>query len=146
MIKPGLFAVLSPIVAGLFFKHLVTLLGHELLGAKVDLFNLSVFILTLCFGRPLAFWWPFTWITQGEAWNNSNKYVKSWVIGGKGSNLHKAAICGDTVGDPFKDTAGSSIHILIKILSTITIVIAPIFIEWYYFNSKVIINYYIFFL
>ena len=55
MIKPGLFVVLSPIVAGLFFKHLVTLLGHELLGAKVDLFNLSVFILTLCFGRPLAF-------------------------------------------------------------------------------------------
>jgi len=65
----------------------------------------------------------------GGAWDNAKKYVESGAMGGKGTEIHKAAICGDTVGDPFKDTAGPSIHILIKLLSTITLVLAPIFIE-----------------
>lgn len=66
----------------------------------------------------------------GGAWDNSKKYIESGAMGGKGTDIHKAAICGDTVGDPFKDTAGPSIHILIKLLSTITLVLAPIFIDW----------------
>ena len=65
----------------------------------------------------------------GGAWDNAKKYIESGAIGGKGTDIHKAAVCGDTVGDPFKDTAGPSIHILIKLLSTITLVLAPIFID-----------------
>lgn len=65
----------------------------------------------------------------GGAWDNSKKYIESGAMGGKGTDIHKAAIVGDTVGDPFKDTAGPSIHILIKLLSTITLVLAPIFIN-----------------
>ena len=67
----------------------------------------------------------------GGAWDNSKKYIESGAMGGKGTDVHKAAIVGDTVGDPFKDTAGPSIHILIKLLSTITLVLAPIFINWF---------------
>ena len=65
----------------------------------------------------------------GGAWDNSKKYIESGAMGGKGTDIHKAAIVGDTVVDPFKDTAGPSIHILIKLLSTITLVLAPIFIN-----------------
>jgi Na+/H+-translocating membrane pyrophosphatase len=64
----------------------------------------------------------------GGAWDNAKKYIESGHCGGKGSNTHKAAVIGDTVGDPCKDTAGPSIHILIKLVSTITLVLAPIFI------------------
>ena len=65
----------------------------------------------------------------GGAWDNAKKYVESGACGGKNSETHKATVVGDTVGDPFKDTAGPSIHILIKLLSTITLVLAPMFIE-----------------
>jgi Na+/H+-translocating membrane pyrophosphatase len=65
----------------------------------------------------------------GGAWDNAKKYIESGACGGKGSDTHKAAVVGDTVGDPFKDTAGPSIHILIKLLSTIALVLVPIFIE-----------------
>ena len=65
----------------------------------------------------------------GGAWDNCKKYIEQGACGGKGTDIHKAAVVGDTVGDPFKDTAGPSIHILIKLLSTITLVLAPIFIE-----------------
>ena len=64
----------------------------------------------------------------GGAWDNAKKYVESGAEGGRGSQTHKAAVCGDTVGDPCKDTAGPSIHILIKLLSTITLVLTPLFI------------------
>jgi K(+)-stimulated pyrophosphate-energized sodium pump len=64
----------------------------------------------------------------GGAWDNAKKYVESGADGGKGSDTHKAAVVGDTVGDPFKDTAGPSLHVLIKLLSTITLVMAPLFI------------------
>jgi K(+)-stimulated pyrophosphate-energized sodium pump len=64
----------------------------------------------------------------GGAWDNAKKYVETGKLGGKGSNVHKATVVGDTVGDPFKDTAGPSLHVLIKLLSTITLVAAPLFI------------------
>jgi K(+)-stimulated pyrophosphate-energized sodium pump len=63
----------------------------------------------------------------GGAWDNAKKYIETGVYGGKGSEAHKAAVVGDTIGDPFKDTAGPSLHVLIKLLSTITLVFAPFF-------------------
>jgi K(+)-stimulated pyrophosphate-energized sodium pump len=65
---------------------------------------------------------------SGGTWDNAKKYIESGVYGGKGSETHKAAVVGDTVGDPFKDTAGPSLHVLIKLLSPITLVMAPLFI------------------
>ena len=64
----------------------------------------------------------------GGAWDNAKKYVEKGHYGGKGSSAHKAAVVGDTVGDPFKDTAGPSLHVLIKLLSTVTLVLAPLFV------------------
>ena len=63
---------------------------------------------------------------SGGAWDNAKKYIESGEYGGKGSSNHKAAVVGDTVGDPFKDTSGPSINILIKLLSVVSIVLAPL--------------------
>ena len=63
----------------------------------------------------------------GGAWDNAKKFIETGQYGGKRSDAHKAAVVGDTVGDPFKDTAGPSLHVLIKLLATITLVLAPLF-------------------
>jgi K(+)-stimulated pyrophosphate-energized sodium pump len=63
----------------------------------------------------------------GGAWDNAKKWIETGKFGGKNSEAHKAAVVGDTVGDPFKDTAGPSLHVLIKLLATITLVLAPLF-------------------
>jgi len=64
----------------------------------------------------------------GGAWDNAKKFIETGQLGGKKSEAHKASVVGDTVGDPFKDTAGPSLHVLIKLLATITLVLAPLFV------------------
>jgi Na+/H+-translocating membrane pyrophosphatase len=120
MIKPGLLSVLSPIAVGIIFRIIGSYRDRPLLGAEVLagylMFSTSTGILMALFFN-----------NGGGAWDNAKKYIETGEHGGKGSEAHKAAVTGDTVGDPCKDTAGPSIHILIKLLSTITLVLVPLF-------------------
>uniref|UniRef100_A0ACD5ZCG2 Uncharacterized protein n=1 Tax=Avena sativa TaxID=4498 RepID=A0ACD5ZCG2_AVESA len=120
MIKPGALAILSPMAVGIIFRILGHATGQPLLGAKVVA---SMLMFATVTGILMALFLN----TSGGAWDNAKKYIETGALGGKGSEAHKAAITGDTVGDPFKDTAGPSIHVLIKMLATITLVMAPIF-------------------
>lgn len=120
MIKPGALAVISPIVIGVSFKILGHYTDQPLLGAKAVA---SMLMFATVSGILMALFLN----TSGGAWDNAKKYIESGALGGKGSDAHKAAITGDTVGDPFKDTAGPSLHVLIKMLATITLVMAPMF-------------------
>lgn len=120
MIKPGALAVASPIVVGLVFRLLGYYTGQTLLGAKVVA---AMLMFATVSGILMALFLN----TAGGAWDNAKKYIETGALGGKGSECHKAAVTGDTVGDPFKDTAGPSIHVLIKMLATITLVMAPVF-------------------
>ncbi|CAI8601505.1 unnamed protein product [Vicia faba] len=120
MIKPGALAIISPIVVGFLFRILGYYTGQPLLGAKV----VAAFLM---FATVSGILMALFLNTSGGAWDNAKKYIETGALGGKGSDAHKAAITGDTVGDPFKDTAGPSLHVLIKMLSTITLVMAPIF-------------------
>ncbi len=103
MVKPSLLAIIVPIVTGLILgvEGVVGLLG----GVSVTGFAVAVFM-----------------SNAGGAWDNAKKYIESGHHGGKGSECHKAAVIGDTVGDPFKDTAGPALNILIKLVSTVSIV------------------------
>ena len=121
MIKPGLLALFSPIVVGLVFRVIGAYTNRDLLGAEV----LAGFLMfSTCTGILMALFFN----NAGGAWDNAKKYVELGKFGGKGSDTHKAAVTGDTVGDPCKDTAGPSIHILIKLVSTITLVLVPLFV------------------
>eukprot|EP00898_Chlorokybus_atmophyticus_P008999 jgi/Chlat1/90/Chrsp1S03083 len=122
MIRPGLLAVFSPIAVGVFFRILGANTGQTLLGAKAVA---SMLMFATATGILMALFLN----TAGGAWDNAKKYIESGAHGGKGSETHKAAITGDTVGDPFKDTAGPSLHVLIKMLATITLVMAPLFLD-----------------
>jgi len=121
MRKPGLLALGLPIFVGTFFRLFGGLQGKPLLGPMVLAGMLMV--ATIC-GILMSLFLN----NAGGAWDNAKKYIETGKYGGKGSEAHKAAVTGDTVGDPFKDTAGPSLHVLIKLLSTISLVLGPVFI------------------
>jgi len=108
MVIPSLIAIISPVIMGLWFG--AEALGGLLAGTLVSGFLLAVFM-----------------ANSGGAWDNAKKYVESGHLGGKGSDVHKATIVGDTVGDPFKDTSGPSLNILIKLMSIVALVFVPLF-------------------
>ena len=120
MIKPGLLSVISPILVGIIFRIIGHYKGDQMLGAKA----LAGFLM---FSTSTGILMALFFNNGGGAWDNAKKYIETGKFGGKGSESHKAAVTGDTVGDPCKDTAGPSIHILIKLLSTITLVLVPLF-------------------
>merc|ERR1712159_719050 len=122
MVKPGIIAVSGPLITGVIFRRIGIATGRELLGAKCVA---SFLMFATASGILMALFLN----TAGGAWDDAKKYVETGFGGGKGSETHKAAVTGDTVGDPFKDTAGPSIHVLIKMLATITLVAAPMFLD-----------------
>ncbi len=110
MIIPGLMAVTAPLAMG--FVLGVESLGGMLIGAVASGFMLAIMM-----------------ATAGGAWDNAKKYVELGHYGGKGSDAHKAAVEGDVVGDPFKDTSGPSLNILLKLMAIVSLVFAPVFLE-----------------
>ena len=110
MLVPGVMAVLAPLAVGILLG--VEALGGLLAGSLVTGVLLAIFM-----------------SNAGGAWDNAKKYIEEGNHGGKGSEAHKAAVVGDTVGDPFKDTSGPSINILIKLMTGVSLVFAPIFIK-----------------
>jgi inorganic pyrophosphatase len=122
MLKPGALAVCGPVVIGVAFRMVGAATGQELLGAKAVA---GMLMFATVAGILMALFLN----TAGGAWDNAKKFVETGAHGGKNSEAHKAAVTGDTVGDPFKDTAGPSIHVLIKMLATITLVMAPVFLD-----------------
>lgn len=108
MITPGLLAILTPVFFGLVLRD-TEMLGGVLAGVTVTGVLLAIFM-----------------ANAGGSWDNAKKYIEGGAHGGKGSDAHKAAVVGDTVGDPFKDTAGPSLNILIKLMSVVSLVIAPL--------------------
>ncbi|MCH8283081.1 MAG: sodium/proton-translocating pyrophosphatase [Chloroflexi bacterium] len=109
MILPGVMAIVTPIIVGF-------ILGPAALG--------GLLVGSIAAGSLLA----ITMANSGGAWDNAKKYIEAGHLGGKGSDAHKAAVIGDTVGDPFKDTSGPSLNILIKLMAIVSLVFAPLFI------------------
>ena len=107
MILPGIIAVVTPWIVGFG-------IGAETLGGLLGGALLGCVLLAL------------TMANAGGAWDNAKKYVEKGNHGGKGSDTHKATVVGDTVGDPFKDTSGPSMNILINVMAIVSLVIAPI--------------------
>ncbi len=114
MVLPGALVVLFPVAVGLVFKQMG--IGAEAVAAFLMVGTIAGILMAGFLNNG------------GGAWDNAKKYIETGAYGGKRSEAHKAAVVGDTVGDPFKDTAGPSLHVLIKLLSTITLVLAPLFI------------------
>lgn len=110
MIAPGLLVMLTPLVVGYLFgiEALAGVIGGTLISGLVMALSAS---------------------NSGGGWDNSKKYIETGELGGKGSDAHKAAVVGDTVGDPFKDTSGPSINILMKLMAILSLVFAPFFVS-----------------
>ncbi|SHH66008.1 K(+)-stimulated pyrophosphate-energized sodium pump [Anaerosphaera aminiphila DSM 21120] len=111
MVVPGLIAVIVPVVVGLILG--VEALGGLQAGALITGVLMAIFM-----------------SNAGGAWDNAKKYIEGGAHGGKGSEAHKAAVTGDTVGDPFKDTSGPSLNILIKLITVVSLVFAPLFVQY----------------
>jgi K(+)-stimulated pyrophosphate-energized sodium pump len=127
MVVPGLLAVLTPIAIGFIFKFVhITYVLNTTTGLLEPLKAGEPVGGTLMVGTIAGILMALVFNTGGGAWDNAKKYIEAGNLGGKGGPTHKAAVVGDTVGDPFKDTAGPSLHILVKLLSTITLVMAPL--------------------
>ena len=110
MVAPGLLAIVAPLAVGI-------LLGPDALG--------GLLAGALAAGVLLA----IMMANAGGAWDNAKKYIEEGNHGGKGSQAHKAGVVGDTVGDPFKDTSGPSLNILIKLMTIVAVVFAPGFMQ-----------------
>lgn len=108
MILPGAIAIVAPVVVGFLLG--VSALGGLLVGALITGVLMAIFM-----------------SNAGGAWDNAKKYIESGQYGGKGSDAHKAGVIGDTVGDPLKDTSGPSINILIKLMTTVSLIFVPLF-------------------
>ncbi|MBA3633335.1 MAG: sodium-translocating pyrophosphatase [Acidobacteria bacterium] len=128
MILPGVLAVGMPIAVGLVFRALYNAQGGALSNNVSIATGAEVVAAFLMVGTIVGILMALFLNNGGGAWDNAKKFIESGAHGGKGSEAHKAAVVGDTVGDPFKDTAGPSLHVLIKLLATITLVLAPFFI------------------
>ena len=111
MIAPGLLAVIAPVATGYVLG--ISGLGGLLGGALVTGVLMALMM-----------------ANAGGAWDNAKKYIEKGHYGGKGSDHHKAAVIGDTVGDPFKDTSGPSLNILIKLMSIVAVIFAPLVVRW----------------
>ena len=114
MVLPTIVAIVVPVAVGLILGP--TGVVGMLAGATATGFLIAIFM-----------------SNSGGAWDNAKKYIESGVHGGKGSDCHKAAVVGDTVGDPFKDTSGPAINILIKLLSMVSIVFAALVVNFHLF-------------
>jgi len=116
MLVPSLIAIAVPVLVGAFMG--VAGVVGLLAGGLTSGFTLAVML-----------------NNSGGAWDNAKKFIEKGNLGGKGSDAHKAAVVGDTVGDPFKDTAGPAMNPLIKVMGTISLIIAPIVAKWYVLKS-----------
>ena len=141
MVLPGVLAVGLPVAVGLVFKHFSEsyqanpsmdqggmALVPMIAGKAVNLAGAEAVAGLLMVGTIAGVLLAMLMNNGGGAWDNAKKYIETGQYGGKKSDAHKAAVVGDTVGDPFKDTAGPSLHVLIKLLATITLVLAPLFV------------------
>ena len=141
MVVPGLLAVGLPVAVGFIFKHFsqsyqanasIDSAGAALVpmisGQAVNLAGAEAVAGLLMVGTISGVLLAMLMNNGGGAWDNAKKFIETGQYGGKKSDAHKAAVVGDTVGDPFKDTAGPSLHVLIKLLATITLVLAPLFV------------------
>jgi K(+)-stimulated pyrophosphate-energized sodium pump len=111
MLIPGILVIIVPLILGFT-------LGPESVAGLLAGALLTGFLMAVMMAN------------SGGAWDNAKKYIEAGAHGGKGSEAHKASVCGDTVGDPFKDTAGPSLNILIKLVGKVAVIFGPVFAVW----------------
>lgn len=135
MVLPGILAVAMPLLVGVIFRNFSA--GFSVVdvaddpkihGVAMNLGGAESVAALLMVGTISGILLAMLMNNGGGAWDNAKKYIETGAHGGKRSEAHKAAVVGDTVGDPFKDTAGPSLHVLIKLLATVTLVLAPLFV------------------